>query len=88
MRRDGVGPAHEFGEVAAELRLDHLHCADEHLALGAVDGDDIALLQRAGADADGAAFGVDLQGAGAADARTAHAARDDGGVARSCRRGR
>ena len=52
----------------------------QHLALGAVDGDDVALLQDARADADRAAFGVDLQRAGAAHARTAHAARDDGGV--------
>ena len=39
-----VGPVHQRREVAGQLGLDHRHRADEHLAGGAVDGDDVALL--------------------------------------------
>ena len=39
----GVGPAHERGKVAGELRLAHLGTADQHLPGAAVDGDHVAL---------------------------------------------
>ena len=54
----------------------------QHLALAAVDGDDVALAQgRAPPTVMRAGLGVDAQRAGAAHARPAHAARDHGGVA-------
>ena len=49
-----VGPAHDGGEVARQLRLAHLHPALEHLALAAVDGDDVALPEHLAADRHGA----------------------------------
>ena len=43
---DRVGPAHEGGEIAGHLRLHHRRRALHHLARAAVDGEDVALLQR------------------------------------------
>ena len=39
-----VGPVHEGRELARQLRLEHRDLALQHLAGGAVDGDDVALL--------------------------------------------
>ncbi|GAA3103397.1 hypothetical protein GCM10020254_56480 [Streptomyces goshikiensis] len=50
------------------------------LAGGAVDGDDVALLDDRAADRHPAALGVDLQVLGAADTGLAHAAGHHGGV--------
>ena len=80
--RDGVRPLHQRREIAGQLRRAHLDAAFEHLAGGAVDGDDLAFAQRLAENAHGAGLGVDAQRAGAAHARPAHAARDDGRVAR------
>ena len=41
-----VGPAHQRGELAGQRRLDHRHLAGQHLAGRAVDGDDLAALER------------------------------------------
>ena len=41
-----VGPAHQRGEFAGQFRLDHRHLPEQHLAGRAVDGDDVALLER------------------------------------------
>ena len=40
---DLVGPAHQHGEFAGQLRPLHLHFADDDMAGGAVDGDRVAL---------------------------------------------
>ncbi len=75
-----VGPAHQRAELAGELRLKRRHRAGDHLAGGAVDGEDVALLERDAARGEGARSVIDADGAGTAHARLAHAARDDGGV--------
>ena len=75
-----VGPAHQRAEFAGHLRLDHRHPPGQHLAQRAVDGDDVAGLEGARADAHGAAAVIDADGAAAGDAGLAHAARDHRGV--------
>ena len=77
---DGIGPAHQRAEFARQFRLDHRHPAGQHLAQRAVDGDDVAGLEGARADAHRAAAVIDANGAAAGDAGLAHAARDHGGV--------
>ncbi len=77
---DLVGPAHQGAELARQFRLDHRHAAGKHLAERAIDGDDVAGLEGAGADAHRAAAIVDADVAAARDAGLAHAARDHGGV--------
>ena len=39
---DAVGPLHEGAEIAGEAGLDHGDGADEDLAGGAIEGDDLA----------------------------------------------
>ncbi|CAM5529829.1 hypothetical protein SNARM312S_07686 [Streptomyces narbonensis] len=57
------------------------YLTEVHLAGGAVDGDDVALLDNlAVGRGHPAALGVDLELLGAADTGLAHAAGDDGGV--------
>ncbi len=56
------------------------HLTEVHLAGGAVDGDEVALLDDRVPDREAAALGVDLDLLGAADTGLAHAAGDDGGV--------
>ena len=91
-RAVGVGhdPRDRVGEVAVELLalevahhdgVGDRHGAGEHLAGRAVDGDDVALAEGlAAAHPDLLGLGVDVERLGAAHARTAHAAGDDGGV--------
>ena len=76
-----VRPLHHLCEVARQLGLTHLDAALEHLALAAVDGDDVALAQGPAGDRHGAGFVVDAQRPGAAHARPAHAPGDHGSVA-------
>ena len=40
-----VGPFHDGGEIAGQFRLQHRHRALQHLAVAAVDGDDVALAE-------------------------------------------
>ena len=61
-------------EIAGQLRLQHRHRADQHLAVGAVDGDHVTGLQRLPGRREGAGLVVDADGAGARHARLAHAA--------------
>ena len=76
MRARRVGPAHQRGEIAGQLRLQHRHRALQHLPGGAVDGDDVARLQGHAAGAISVcACVVDADRAGAGDAGLAHAAR-------------
>ena len=77
---DGVGPTHQRAEFAGQFRLDHRHPPGQHLADRSVDGDDVAGLEGARANAHGAAAVIDADGAAAGDAGLAHAARDHGGV--------
>ena len=77
---DVIGPAHQGAEFARQFRLDHRHPAGQHLADRAVDGDDVAGLEGARADAHGAAAVIDADGAAAGDAGLAHAARHHGGM--------
>ena len=46
MRLHRIGPGHEGGEIAGQLGLHHRRRARHHFAGAAVDGDDVALLQR------------------------------------------
>ena len=64
-------------EVLVHLGLDERDVVGRDLAGRAVDRDVVALAQDGVADADGAGVQVDLERARAADARTAHAARDE-----------
>ena len=77
---DRIGPAHQRAEFARHFRLDHRHPPGQHLAQRSVDGDDVAGLEGARADAHGAAAVIDADGAAAGDAGLAHAARDHRGV--------
>ena len=77
-----VRPLHERAEIAGQLRLEHLHRALDDAAVGAVDGDDLAFLERHAARGKRALLKVDADRAGARDARPAHAARNHGRVAR------
>ena len=77
---DLIGPFHQRAELAGHFRLDHRHPPGQHLAQRSVDGDDVAGLEGARADAHGAAAIVDADRAAAGDARLAHAARHHGGV--------
>ena len=80
---DLVGPLEDGLEVAGELGAHQGHGAQDDVAGGAVDGDDVALVEHdvGAGDGDLLGLGVDLQGLGAADAGGAHATGDDGGVA-------
>ena len=49
---DLVGPGHQRGEVAGHRRGDGRHLADHHVAGGAVDGDEVAGLDRLAGDRD------------------------------------
>ena len=73
-----VGPAHQRCELAGERRLTHRHAACKYLPGRAVDGDDVAGLERPSGDAHGARCIVDPQRASAGNARLAHAARHHG----------
>src|SRR5580704_9437843 len=75
-RADAIGPFHQGGEFAGQRRLLHRHPAGEHLPARAVDGEDIAFLERHAAGGHGLCAIIDAQGAGAGDARLAHAAGD------------
>ena len=72
---EGVGPAHQRGEVAGKLRLDHLDHARQHLAGRAVDGDDVPRLEGAASHAHFAGLQVDANFPSARDTGPAHAAR-------------
>ena len=63
-----VGALHQRAEIADQLGLDGRHLAQHHLAGGAVEGDDLALLDLAAGDAHQPAPIVDGERAGAADA--------------------
>ena len=73
---DRVGPSHQGGEIAGHLGLNHRHGALHDLAGSAVDGEDVAPLQRDAARGHRLARIVDADRAGARDAGLAHAARD------------
>ena len=75
-----VGPAHQGGEFARQRRLLHGDLAGQHLAGRAVDGDDLALLERYAAGAQRVGGIIDADRAGAGDAGLAHAARHHRGM--------
>jgi len=75
-----IGPAHQRAEFARQFRLDHSASAGQHLAQRSVDGDDVAGLEGARADAHGAAAVVDADAAAAGDTGLAMAACDHRGV--------
>ena len=78
----GVGPAHERGEGAGQLRLAHLGAADDHLPGAAVDGDDVALVQRRASRPACVPALASMRSAPAPDTHgPAHATRHDRGVA-------
>ena len=80
-RADRIRPAHQRAEIAGQFRLAHRHLALEHLARGAIDGDDVAALDGDAADRHLALRGIDLEHARAGDAGPPHAARHHGRVA-------
>ena len=79
-----VGPGQDGVQVAGKLGRDQVDGTIDDDALGAVDGDDIALVQYAVAalDAHDLLGGVDVEALNAADAGRTHAAGDNGGMAR------
>ena len=79
-----IGPGKDGLKVARDLGVDELDGTEDNGAGAAVDGDDVALVQHdvGAGDDDLLLGGVDLQLLNAADAGGAHAAGDDGGVAR------
>ena len=80
-RAHAVGPFHQRGEVAGQLRLDHRDGADEDLAGGAIERDGLAGAAPLAAGRQRLAGVVHGDAAGAGDAGPAHAARDHRGVA-------
>ena len=72
-RAQPVGPAHELGESAAELRHHRRQAAQHHLALRAVEGDLIAGAQGASIHAELSCGVVNPRTAAADDAGLAHA---------------
>ena len=79
-----VGPGQDGVQVAGELGRNQINGAVDDDTLGAVDGDDIALMQHAVAalDAHDLLGGVDVEALDAADAGRTHTASDNGGMAR------
>ena len=70
-----VGPLEDAVEVLVDARVDQRHVLDRHAALGAVDGDEVAVVDRRAVDGDRLGPEVDLERARAHDRRPAHAAR-------------
>ena len=79
-----IGPRQDRVQVAGELGRDQVDRAVDDDTLGAVDGDDVALVQHAIAtlDAHDLLGRVDVEALDTADTGRTHAAGDDGGVAR------
>ena len=79
-----VGPGQDGVQVAGKLGGGQVDGTVDDDALGAVDGDDIALVQYAVAalDAHDLLGGVNMEALNAADAGRTHAAGDNGGMAR------
>ena len=75
-----IGPRDHALEVLVDARRDQFDLLPEHVARGAVEGDDLALLDDPVPDGEGAALGVDVDAGGARDAGLAHAARHHGRV--------
>ena len=78
---DLVGPGHQGLEITGQLRLDHGHGPVKHLALRAVDGDDVAGPEGTATGGEGPGPVVDRQLIDAADAGPPHAARHHSGMA-------
>ena len=78
-----VCPLQDGVQIASELRHDQLDRAEDHDALGAVNGDHIAFLNDdVGArDSRLLLLGIDLESLDAANARRTHAAGDNGSMA-------
>jgi hypothetical protein len=72
---DLVGPLQQDGHFLRDLGLHRRHLAGVDVAGAAVDGDDVALVQRRLADHRAARDDVDDDGLAAGDAGLAHAAR-------------
>ena len=84
VQTDLVGPRQDGVQVAGELCRDQVNRAVDDDTLGAVDGDDIALMQHAvtALDVHDLLGGVDMEALDAADAGRTHTAGDNGGMAR------
>src|SRR5258706_1270278 len=72
-----VGPTHQRTKITGQLRLSHRYAALEHLARGAIDGDDVATNNTVCACFHDAKPRIDLDHSGAGNAGPAHAARYD-----------
>ena len=77
-----VGPLEHAVEVLVHARVDQRHVVERDAALRAVDGDEVALVDRRAVDRDRLGAEVDLQRARAHDRRAAHPARDQRRVRR------
>ena len=75
-----VGPAEQGVQFVGELRRQGWDFTQVNVAVGAVDGDDVAFAQGDVADLGHTGPAVDHDALGAGHAGLAHAARDDGGV--------
>ena len=76
-----IGPGHQSVEVVGQLRLARLDAAFDDLTGRAVDGDEVAFVQRHAAGLKRLALEIDLHGGRTGNARPPHAARDDRSVA-------
>ena len=84
VQADLVGPGQDGVQVAGELSGDQIDSAIDDDTLGAVDGDDVALVQHAIAvlDTNDLLGSVDMETLDTADTGGTHATSDNGGVAR------
>lgn len=84
VQTDLIGPGQDGVQIAGELCRDQINGAVDDDTLGAVDGDDVALVQYAVAalDAHDLLGRVDMETLDTADAGGTHATGDNGGVAR------
>ena len=74
----GVGPLQNRVKLWRRFGGTQLHCANDHIARGAIEGDHIALLYSHVANAEGLTF--DSNRIGADDRRSSPAAGDDRSV--------
>ena len=76
-----ISPDHECREIARELGLHRCHRTNHDFARRAVDGQDVAFADFAGADTRNLCLGVDAERSRTRNAGPPHAARDDSRVA-------
>ena len=79
---EAVGPFHQRGEIVRQIGLAHGYAAFDDLAGRAVDGDDVAFMQKHTGRLQRLALEIDMHGGGADHAGAPHAARHHRRMAR------